>query len=40
MLKNPALYGAYQTGETNKEREMIQLEIVEGYYPALISKDE
>lgn len=39
-IKNPALYGAYQTGETTNEREMIQLERVEGYYPALISKDE
>jgi DNA invertase Pin-like site-specific DNA recombinase len=40
MLKNPALYGAYQTGETTKDRELIKLELVEAYYPALISKEE
>lgn len=40
MLKNPALYGAYQTGETTKERELVKLDLVEGYYPSLISKED
>ncbi|WP_288443610.1 recombinase family protein [uncultured Serratia sp.] len=40
MLKNPALYGAYQTGETTKDRELIKLELVEAYYPALLNKEE
>ncbi|EKN3687828.1 TPA: recombinase family protein [Yersinia enterocolitica] len=40
MLKHPALYGAYQTGETTKERELIKLDLIENYYPALISKED
>lgn len=40
MLKSPALYGAYQTGQTNKDRELIDLGLVENYFPALITKEE
>ncbi|HBZ8158489.1 TPA: recombinase family protein [Escherichia coli] len=39
-LKSVALYGAYQTSETTKDRKVILLDIVEGYYPAVISKEE
>ncbi|MGP9418858.1 hypothetical protein HX889_41515 [Pseudomonas reactans] len=40
MLKNQALYGAYQTGQTNKDREFIVLDLIENYFPALIIKEE
>jgi len=40
MVKHPALYGAYQTGETNKERHFIIGELIENYFPALITKEE
>ncbi len=39
-LRNPALYGAYQTTETTADRKIINLDLVEDYYPAVISKDE
>lgn len=39
-IKSVALYGAYQTSETTKERKVILLDIVEDYYPAVISKEE
>lgn len=39
-LKSVALYGAYQTSETTKDRKVILLDIVEDYYPAVISKEE
>ncbi|RTO05125.1 recombinase family protein, partial [Enterobacter hormaechei] len=39
-INSVALYGAYQTSETTKDRKVILLDIIEGYYPALISKEE
>lgn len=39
-IRNPTLYGAYQTTETTKERKVIKLDLVENYYPAVISKEE
>ncbi|HIE3987222.1 recombinase family protein [Serratia nevei] len=39
-IKNPALYGAYQTTETTKDRKVIKLDLIENYFPAVISKDE
>ncbi|MGS7257731.1 recombinase family protein [Enterobacter hormaechei] len=39
-IKSVALYGAYQTSETTKDRKVIMLDIVEDYYPAVISKEE
>ncbi|EKT3983751.1 recombinase family protein [Klebsiella aerogenes] len=39
-IKSVALYGAYQTTETTKDRKVINLDIVEDYYPALLTKDE
>ncbi|WP_116291246.1 recombinase family protein [Enterobacter hormaechei] len=39
-IKSVALYGAYQTTETTKDRKVILLDIVEDYYPAVISKEE
>lgn len=39
-LNSVALYGAYQTSETTKERKVILLDIVDNYYPAVISKEE
>ncbi|HEB5041590.1 TPA: recombinase family protein, partial [Klebsiella pneumoniae] len=39
-INSVALYGAYQTSETTKDRKIILLDIVEDYYPAVISKEE
>ncbi|HBV3440244.1 TPA: recombinase family protein [Klebsiella pneumoniae] len=39
-INSVALYGAYQTSETTKDRKTILLDIVEDYYPAVISKEE
>ncbi|RJK98939.1 recombinase family protein [Enterobacter chuandaensis] len=39
-INSVALYGAYQTSETTKNREVILLDIVENYYPSVISKEE
>lgn len=39
-INSVALYGAYQTSETTKDRKVILLDIIENYYPAVISKDE
>ncbi|WP_228724030.1 recombinase family protein [Raoultella ornithinolytica] len=39
-INSVALYGAYQTSETTKDRKVILLDIVEDYYPAVISKEE
>ncbi|MGO4018681.1 recombinase family protein [Raoultella ornithinolytica] len=39
-INSVALYGAYQTSETTKDRKVILLDIVENYYPAVISKEE
>ncbi len=39
-INSVALYGAYQTSETTKDRKVILLDIIENYYPALISKKE
>lgn len=39
-INSVALYGAYQTSETTIDRKVIQLDIVENYYPAVISKEE
>ncbi|WP_096388137.1 recombinase family protein [Hafnia sp. CBA7124] len=39
-INSVAIYGAYQTSETTKDRKVILLDIVENYYPALISKEE
>ncbi|KSW33168.1 recombinase family protein [Klebsiella pneumoniae] len=39
-INSVALYGAYQTSETTKDRKIILLDIVENYYPAVISKEE
>lgn len=39
-IKSVALYGAYQTTETTSDRRVILLDIVENYYPALLSKEE
>lgn len=39
-INSVALYGAYQTSETTKDRKVILLDIVENYYPAVISKAE
>ncbi|EFK8180062.1 recombinase family protein, partial [Escherichia coli] len=39
-INSVALYGAYQTSETTQDRKVILLDIVENYYPAVISKEE
>lgn len=39
-IKSVALYGAYQTYETTKDRKVIPLDVIENYYPAVISKEE
>lgn len=39
-ISSVALYGAYQTSETTKDRKVILLDIVDNYYPAVISKEE
>lgn len=39
-INSVALYGAYQTSETTKDRKVILLDIVENYYPAVITKEE
>lgn len=39
-INSVALYGAYQTSETTKNREVILLDIIENYYPSIINKDE
>ncbi|MDM4526623.1 recombinase family protein [Klebsiella michiganensis] len=39
-INSVALYGAYQTSETTKDRKIILLDIVEDFYPAVISKEE
>ncbi|MFS3820121.1 recombinase family protein [Citrobacter freundii] len=39
-INSVALYGAYQTSETTKDRKVILLDIIENYYPAVISKEE
>lgn len=39
-INSVALYGAYQTSETTKDRKVILLDIIEDYYPAVISKEE
>lgn len=39
-VSSVALYGAYQTSETTKDRKVILLDIIENYYPAVISKEE
>ncbi|WP_336803150.1 recombinase family protein [Erwinia aphidicola] len=39
-MNSVALYGAYQTSETTKDRKVILLDIVDNYYPAIISKEE
>ncbi|MFZ5207471.1 recombinase family protein [Enterobacter kobei] len=39
-INSVALYGAYQTSETTKDRKVILLDIVENYYPAVINKEE
>lgn len=39
-INSVALYGAYQTSETTKDRKVILLDIVENYYPAVVSKEE
>lgn len=39
-INSVALYGAYQTSETTKDRKVILLDIIENYYPTVISKDE
>ncbi|AUZ65611.1 recombinase family protein [Citrobacter amalonaticus] len=39
-INSVALYGAYQTSETTKDRKVILLDIIENYYPAVINKDE
>ncbi|MGP8846831.1 recombinase family protein, partial [Enterobacter hormaechei] len=33
-INSVALYGAYQTSETTKDRKVILLDIIENYYPA------
>ncbi len=39
-INSVALYGAYQTSETTKDRKVILLDIIDNYYPAVINKDE
>lgn len=39
-INSVALYGAYQTSETTIDRKVILLDIIEDYYPAIISKEE
>lgn len=39
-INSVALYGAYQTTETTIDRKVILLDIIEDYYPAIISKEE
>lgn len=39
-LSSVALYGAYQTSETTKDRKVILLDIIDNYYPAVINKEE
>jgi len=39
-INSVALYGAYQTSETTIDRKVILLDIIEDYYPAVISKEE
>lgn len=39
-INSVALYGAYQTLETTKNRKVILLDIVENYYPPIINKEE
>ncbi|GIP83894.1 TPA: recombinase family protein [Escherichia coli] len=39
-LSSVALYGAYQTSETTKDRKVILLDIIDNYYPAVISKED
>ncbi|MDV2864194.1 recombinase family protein [Phytobacter ursingii] len=39
-INSVALYGAYQTSETTIDRKVILLDIIENYYPAVISKEE
>ncbi|HCM9637258.1 recombinase family protein [Enterobacter hormaechei] len=39
-INSVALYGAYQTSETTKDRKVILLDIVENYYPPIINKEE
>lgn len=39
-INSVALYGAYQTSETTKDRKVILLDIIDDYYPAVISKEE
>ncbi|GCQ31704.1 recombinase family protein [Escherichia coli] len=39
-ISSVALYGAYQTTETTKDRKVILLDIIENYYPAVISKED
>ena len=39
-INSVALYGAYQTSETTKNREVILLDIIENYYPSIINKEE
>ncbi|ECF8134992.1 recombinase family protein, partial [Salmonella enterica] len=39
-INSVALYGAYQTSETTKNREVILLDIIDNYYPSIITKEE
>ncbi|WP_232517015.1 recombinase family protein [Edwardsiella tarda] len=39
-INSVALYGAYQTSETTKDRKVILLDIAENYYPPVINKEE
>ncbi|MBS6928434.1 MAG: recombinase family protein [Finegoldia magna] len=39
-INSVALYGAYQTSETTKNRGVILLDIIENYYPSIINKEE